>query len=145
MSSAWPLFLTLMANVLFPVLHTQILAGFTTCPTVSLPHITHVAFSNSELGVHRASKNPHHIVTLPQADTSHPRAWEADFAKGSINPSNKTAPPGGFGFYVHGPKAFRHELERHRERQEVVLSYEVLLEDGWGWQKGGKLPGICAL
>ncbi|EKM53798.1 polysaccharide lyase family 14 protein [Phanerochaete carnosa HHB-10118-sp] len=130
------------ANVLFPIPHAQIVSGFTTAPAVSLAHVAHVALSDSNLGVHKVSRHSHDVVVPPYADSAHPAAWEAVFAQGSINPGNKTAPPGGFGFYMHGPETWRHELERCGGRQEVVMSYEVLFEDGWEWQRGGKLPGI---
>lgn len=133
---------TMTAAALFPVPHSHILAGFTTSPTVNLVQITHVSLDDKALGVHKVSPRfTHHIVTPPVADASHPKAWEAVFAAGSIAPGNKDLPPGGFGFYVHGPRQFREELGRHG--QEVIMSYDVLFEQGWEWRKGGKLPGIC--
>ncbi|GJF00127.1 hypothetical protein PsYK624_164060 [Phanerochaete sordida] len=131
-----------LTNVLFPVPHHHILAGFTSAPTLALPHVAQVALSDAALGVHKAGRLPHAVVAPPAADAAHPAAYEAAFARGSINPGNKTAPPGGFGFYVHGPAEWRRALEHHRVQQEVVLSYEVRFEDGWEWQKGGKLPGV---
>ncbi|KAJ7213984.1 hypothetical protein GGX14DRAFT_444723 [Mycena pura] len=75
-----------------------------------------------------------------------PRAWEVFYQKGSINPrSQPTAPiPGGFGFYLAGPTPFRvaAKLSSGTGAVHVVLSYRVMLQEGWEWVKGGKLPGI---
>ncbi|KAI0343633.1 hypothetical protein BDW22DRAFT_1191647 [Trametopsis cervina] len=124
---------------LFPVDSSRILTGFTTVPSLALPNIAHTPLSDAALGVHRVSPQTTHAVV---ASAGRPQAWEAVFPAGSINPGNKTAPSGGFGFYARGPPEFRAALEVLEEGQEVVLSYEVLFEDGWEWQKGGKLPGM---
>ena len=131
--------------VLFPVpTSSHLLTGFTTSPSITLPQIAHVDLSDRALGVHKAaSRFSHHLVVPPRADDAHARAWEAVFRQGSIAPGNKDQPPGGFGFYMRGPEAFREFLSKSVVQQEVVMSYEVLFEDGWEWQKGGKLPGIC--
>lgn len=138
--------MTTTSAVLFPVPPSHILTGFTTSSTpIQLPQITHVHLSDKELGVHKvASRFSHAVVPPPVADAAHTHAWEAVFVQGSIAPGNKDLPPGGFGFYMRGPKAF-HEQLATTGGQEVVMSYEVLFEDGWEWQKGGKLPGICKL
>lgn len=125
---------------LFPVPFTRILSGFTTSTTIVLPNVLRVDLTDPALGVHKiTSHTTHRVVKPPGSDVD---AWEAVFPQGSINPGNKTAPLGGFGFYLHGPTAFHKELAENSPN-EVLMSYEVMFEDGWEWQKGGKLPGIC--
>ncbi len=97
--------------------------------------------------MHRVtSSTTHNLVIPPTAvpggDAS-TRAWEALYPLGSINPGNKAAPHGGFGFYMHGPKQFAEALKRLGDGEEVALGYDVLFQDGFEWVKGGKLPGIC--
>lgn len=130
---------------LFPVPPAHIISGFTTCPSIQIPNVAHVALQDSVLGVHKVSAHTtHKVVTdIPNNDPqTHPNAWEAIFPQGSINPGNKTSPPGGFGFYMRGPSDFSTILKTERPA-EVFMSYEVMFEEGWQWQKGGKLPGIC--
>lgn len=127
-------------------------SGFTTCPTLSShhPNLKLVLFDDRALGVHGiSSRTSHPLVVPPPSAGSGPgpihisppnRAWEAFYPQGSINP---TAPiPGGFGFYLSGPPFFAAMLKEPRTK-EVVLSYRMMLEDGWMWAKGGKLPGVC--
>jgi hypothetical protein len=133
-------------NALFPVPPSHIISGFTASPAINIPRIAHVTLADTALGVHKVSSRfTHHVVAPPAAhtDAAHTSAWEAVFVAGSIAPGNKDLPPGGFGFYMHGPPAFRAELAKRKDGQEVITAYEVLFEDGWEWQKGGKLPGIC--
>lgn len=137
-----------MASALLSVLETHILTGFTTSSIDGLPDtITRVQLSDNELGVHRVTSSTTHTlvvppVPVPGGDAS-TLAWEAFYPLSSINPGNKTAPHGGFGFYAHGPAAFAEALKRLGSEAEVVLSYDVLFEEGFEWVKGGKLPGIC--
>ncbi|KAJ7868274.1 polysaccharide lyase family 14 protein, partial [Mycena leptocephala] len=79
-------------------------SGFTACPSLMLPEIQPVT-----------SRTNHPLVVPPapaasDADWPAPSlAWEAFYPKGSINPS---APiPGGFGFYLSGPPAYRMMLQ----------------------------------
>ncbi|KIK68210.1 polysaccharide lyase family 14 protein [Collybiopsis luxurians FD-317 M1] len=65
-------------------------------------------------------------------------AWEAFYPNGSINPSG--AIPGGFGFYLNGTKEFTDRLSNGAT--EIIMGYRMMLESGWEWVKGGKLPGI---
>ncbi len=128
-----------MPSYLFPVPPSRIVYGFTTSTAIKIHHVAHVELSDSALGVHKTwSQTTHNVVTMP--DGKH--AWEANFPEGSINPGNKTTPPGGFGFYLRGPKAFA-DLLRNEAPEEVIMGYEVMFEHGWQWRKGGKLPGIC--
>lgn len=132
-----------MSSNLLPVPPARIASGFTTSPLVDIPNIVHVVLADNSLGVHRISSHTtHHVITPPGDHTSHPKAWEAIFPKGSINPGNKAAPLGGFGFYIHGPAQFHDDLKTHKPT-EVLMSYDLRFEDDWGWRKGGKLPGIC--
>jgi hypothetical protein len=126
---------------LFPV---EFCTGFTTS-SVSLPNLVHLALDDNKLGVHKQNARISHSVVVPPAPISFkpslpppPFAWEASYPKGSINPS---APiPGGFGFYLSGPQYFADGV---LHASEVVFSYRVMLEQGWDWVRGGKLPGIC--
>jgi hypothetical protein len=126
---------------LFPI--SEFRSGFTTS-SVKHDRIEHVHFEDHALGVHKvSSRTSHRIVTPPTCKSSNipppKEAWEALYPKGSINPAGKT--PGGFGFHVAGPKAFAEHLANGAT--EVVFSYRMMLEEGWEWVKGGKLPGVC--
>ncbi|KAJ7213993.1 polysaccharide lyase family 14 protein [Mycena pura] len=135
-------------------------SGFTTCATLVLQDIEQVVLEDAPLGVHKVtSRTSHHLVAPPpplpssealesgsrepEADSrwpAPPRAWEALYPKGSINPA---APiPGGFGFYLAGPAPFATKLSSGTGAVHVVLSYRMMLQEGWEWVKGGKLPGI---
>ncbi|KAI0937873.1 hypothetical protein AcW1_003915 [Taiwanofungus camphoratus] len=140
-----------LADGLFPAaLSPRILTGFTTAPPVRAPSpIAIVPLSDHDLGVHKLSSRTRHPLAAPPApsapppdpDSSPAIAWEAAFPRGSLNPANASAPPGGFGFYLRGPPAFAAQLAR---AEEVLMGYAVMFEDGWAWGRGGKLPGICA-
>ncbi|KAI0827594.1 hypothetical protein BC628DRAFT_1367574 [Trametes gibbosa] len=130
---------------LFTVPESRILFGFTTSSLVSSPLISVIPLSDKSLGVHKVtSATTHNLVRPPVPVNDDPTqlAWEAVYAEGSINPGNKTAPPGGFGFYLRGPPAFADALDDTSAYVEVVLGYDVLLEDGFDFVKGGKLPGV---
>ena len=45
---------------------------------------------------------------------------------------------GGFSFYATGPDSV--DLSKAKE---ATLSYSVYFEDGFDFQKGGKIPGFC--
>ncbi|KAH9856817.1 hypothetical protein C2E23DRAFT_749919 [Lenzites betulinus] len=136
-----------MASItgLFSVPESRILLGFTTSTLVTSPLVSVVALSDKSLGVHKvSSKTTHNLVRPPVPVNNDPAqtAWEAVYAEGSTNPGNKTAPPGGLGFYLRGPPDFVSALADPPINTEVVLGYDVLLEDGFDFVKGGKLPGI---
>ena len=125
----------------------RILTGFTTYASSDVPTLALVRLDDKELGVHRVTSNTRHDlvippVTVPGGDSTTP-AWEAFFPAGSINPGNKASPPGGFGFYLHGPPSFSAALKQLSGHAEVVFTYSVLFEDNFEFVKGGKLPGIC--
>lgn len=134
-------------NGLFPVSAASILSGFTTSPAAAsiIPQLSLVSLSDAALGVHKVtSQTTHSVVAPPLSDPNEriTQAWEAFFPAGSINPGNKEAPRGGFGFYLRGPKPFAEKLQKDCP-QEIIMSYAIMFEEGWQWQKGGKLPGIC--
>ena len=139
-----PSFLPLGMHNLFPL--SQFQFGFTTS-SEKLRGIENVRLDDQQLGVHKSSsRTAHRLVTPPVTVTSAQslpppeKAWEALYPKGSINP--KASIPGGFGFYLSGPRPFSDKLA---DAREVTFSYRLMLEEGWEWVKGGKLPGICEL
>ncbi|CAK5283936.1 unnamed protein product [Mycena citricolor] len=124
-------------------------SAFTTCPALASPRLPLHTLDDADLGVHNVtSRTTHRLVAPPDShtgsdsdsedSTAPARAWEAVYPAGSINPSG--AIPGGFGFYVAGAGAFAPALEGGA--QHVVVSYRMMLQGGWEWVKGGKLPGI---
>ena len=120
--------------------------GFTTCSHLQHPKIQLFELNDDQLGVHKVSSRTTHKVVQPPNPTlvnlgglpPPETAWEAFYPKGSINPSADI--PGGFSFYLSGPQEFADRLET---ASEVVMSYRMMLQDGWEWNKGGKLPGVC--
>ncbi|KAI0753561.1 hypothetical protein C8Q80DRAFT_1152879 [Daedaleopsis nitida] len=138
-----------MADSLFSLPSLRIINGFTTCLAQDLPSsVKHAKLSDDELGVHRVTSSTTHTLVTPPlpvpGGNASTLAWEAVFPAASINPGNKSAPHGGFGFYLRGPAAFSDALKRLSDEDdaEVVFSYDVLFEQGFEWVKGGKLPGI---
>jgi hypothetical protein len=124
---------------LFPI--SQYESAFSTTQSdIDNARVSRVPLADSSVGVHRSSSRlTHNLVTPPTSGDHSPRvAWEAIFPKGSINPSGTI--PGGFGFYLNGPPEFAARLE---SATEALFSYRVMFEDGWDFQKGGKLPGSC--
>jgi hypothetical protein len=120
--------------------------GFTTS-SLEHPRIENIPFNDKRLGVHKSSTQPPHRLVTPPSPISYlannppppEKAWEAIYPKGSINP--KSSIPGGFGFYLTGPESFSDKLADGTT--EVIFSYRMMLENGWEWAKGGKLPGVC--
>ncbi|KAL4246222.1 Polysaccharide lyase 14 [Abortiporus biennis] len=125
---------------LFPVVHGSIVLGFTTS-SIDIPTVQRVSLSDKSLGVHKVTSATTHKIVKLSTPSGEMEAWEAIFPEGSINPGNKQSPPGGFGFYLPGPAEF-HQALQDDIYQEVIMSYQVLFQDDWKWQKGGKLPGI---
>ncbi|KAF7331445.1 hypothetical protein MKEN_00023200 [Mycena kentingensis (nom. inval.)] len=140
--------------------------AFTTCPSLAVPAVEHLPLEDASLGVHKStSRTKHPLVKPPPTNsathaeeelalqaplgseslaathsTDPTLAWEAFYPKGSINPKGSIV--GGFGFYLGGPKDFAAKLTVQGGATHVVLSYRMMLQHGWEWQKGGKLPGI---
>ncbi|KAI0667039.1 hypothetical protein C8Q78DRAFT_1056133 [Trametes maxima] len=125
---------------------SRILVGFTTSTLVTTPPGVVVPLSDKELGVHKVTSATTHQRVRPPVPVGGDAAvfaWEAFYPEGSINPGNKAAPPGGFGFYLGGPPPFAGALnDLGTTSGEVVMSYDVLLEDNFAFRKGGKLPGL---
>lgn len=127
---------------------SRILLGFTTSNAPTPPPLTNVPLSDKALGVHRVTAaTTHNLVNPPVPlngdDTQ--LAWEATYPEGSINPGNKTTPPGGFGFYLRGPPEFARALQDHNSYTEVVMGYDVLFQEHFEFRLGGKLPGVCEM
>jgi hypothetical protein len=128
-----------ISSWLFPI--SQYESGFSTTQSdIDTARVSRVPLADSSVGVHKSSSRlTHNLVTPPTRGDHSPRvAWEAFFPEGSINPSATI--PGGFGFYLKGPPEFAARLE---SATEALFSYRVMFEDGWDFQKGGKLPGHC--
>lgn len=135
----------MMDDLLFPsISQGQALNIWSTCGSVSNPNIHQVALENSDLNVHRVNSRTSHNLVTPPPPVYVPHApppdsaWEATYPAGSINPKNSI--PGGFGFYLSGPKDFKDGL---KDATEVMFSYSVMFAADWEWVKGGKLPGLC--
>ncbi|KAJ3893855.1 hypothetical protein GG344DRAFT_42377 [Lentinula edodes] len=130
---------------LVPISYFQ--CGFTTS-TLSIssnPSLAIVDLIDEFIGVHKISSRTAHplsncnCVYLPPP----PLAWEAFYPTGSINPSAEI--PGGFGFYLSGPKEFSDGLLSSSDgtrAEEILMSYRMMLQSDWEWAKGGKLPGV---
>ncbi|EAU81856.1 alginate lyase [Coprinopsis cinerea okayama7 len=63
------------------------------------------------------------------------RSLIATFPQGAVTLNSN--PAGGFSFYAPGPDGFSLTGAR-----EVTFAYSVYFPSGFGWQKGGKLPGL---
>lgn len=61
---------------------------------------------------------------------------QAHYPKGSYTFTH--SPEGGLSFYAPGPSDV--DLTTAKE---ATFGYSVMFEDGFEWQKGGKLPGLC--
>ncbi|KAJ7069302.1 polysaccharide lyase family 14 protein [Mycena amicta] len=146
---------------LLPVAHFK--SAFSTCTSLAIPAVERLPLEDAPLGVHKTTSRTHHPLVKPPVTTTEAdvlveqsirteeedaqnhlpdptMAWEAFYPKGSINPAGPL--PGGFGFYVGGPKDFAAKLSVAGGATHVVLSYRMMLQHGWEWVKGGKLPGI---
>lgn len=64
------------------------------------------------------------------------KAMKAHYPKGSFNFGHN--PQGGFSFYAPGPQSV--DLSTAKE---ATFGYSVFFPQGFEFQKGGKLPGIC--
>lgn len=103
--------------------------SWTTCPSDGA-----LSLSDSTFRPTKVMKSvPHTYTSAPDGK----RAIKAHYAKGSYNFGHK--PQGGFSFYAPGPANV--DLTTAKE---ATLGYSVFFPDGFEFQKGGKLPGICA-
>lgn len=121
---------------LFPADHVYT-NGFTTAEGVSVDGVSSVGLSDNALNVIKVQSGMSHDVVQQSGKT----AWEAVFPEGSWNPSNQ--PLGGFGFYLGGSDDFYNAVSNGA--QEVIFGYSVMFENGFEFNKGGKLPGACEL
>lgn len=106
--------------------------GFTSAPrsatTLDGRRLAHVPLSDAALNVAKETKGTsHEVVDDPPLTNPGSRAWRAVYPEGSINPNNKTAPKGGFGFYIGGPGG---DVAFEGAR-EILLSYAVYFEPGF--------------
>lgn len=74
---------------------------------------------------------PHDYVTMAGK-----KAMKAHFPKGSYTFGH--SPQGGLSFYAPGPSSV--DLT---EAKEATFGYSVYFPEGFDFQKGGKLPGLC--
>ena len=125
-----------LSHKLFPDEY-EYYSGFTTALGVFVPGVFLAPLDDDALNVTKVQKNLTHNVVWQ----NHKLAWEAIYPEGSINPGNKAHPPGGFGFYLGGTDEFFDEISNGAE--EIMLSYSVMFEDGFEFNRGGKLPGAC--
>jgi len=63
-------------------------------------------------------------------------SMEAVYAKGSWDLHRGSQ--GGFSFYAPGPSHVDLTLAK-----EATFGYSVMFEEGYDWNRGGKLPGFC--
>ncbi|TDL21278.1 hypothetical protein BD410DRAFT_790052 [Rickenella mellea] len=108
-------------------------AGFTTASGISVNGVSTVELSDNSLNVIKVTSGTTHKVVEQDGKT----AWEADYPKGSWNPTG--SPKGGFGFYVGGNDAFQSAIKAGAK--QVIFVYSLKFQDGFQWNKGGKLPG----
>lgn len=115
-------------GALFPVQQETGNSGWTTVPDV-----------DAALPLSDSTLNPNHILSeLPIDYTNAPDgklALKAFYPEGSYTLTRE--PKGGLSFYAPGP-----DNVDLTTAKEATFGYSVMFEDGFGWQKGGKLPGL---
>ena len=100
-----------------------------------MPGVSSVALDDKTLNVIKVTSGLTHNVVQQNGKT----AWEAIYPQGSWNPSN--TPRGSFGFYLGGTNEFASAIANGAD--EVMMGYSVMFQDGFQFNKGGKLPGTC--
>ena len=111
---------------LFPIAHVS-------SWTTSTSSGSALPLNDNTLGVTKLlSALSHNYVTAPDGKKS----MQAHYPEGSYTFGHE--PEGGLSFYAKGPSNF--DLANAKE---VTFSYSVLFEDGFEFNKGGKLPGVC--
>ena len=111
---------------LFPIAH---ISSWTTSTSSG----SALPLNDNTLGVTKLlSALSHNYVTAPDGKKS----MQAHYPEGSYTFGHQ--PEGGLSFYAKGPSNF--DLANAKE---VTFSYSVLFEDGFEFNKGGKLPGVC--
>ncbi|TDL21294.1 hypothetical protein BD410DRAFT_724617 [Rickenella mellea] len=109
------------------------ITGFTTASCDTIPGVTSVELSDAALNVTKITSGITHNIVSQKGKT----AWEAIYPEGSYNPS--ALPRGGFGFYLGGSEDFQSAIQAGASH--VIFSYSIMFQDGFQWNKGGKLPG----
>ncbi|KAH7107457.1 hypothetical protein BKA62DRAFT_740324 [Auriculariales sp. MPI-PUGE-AT-0066] len=90
-----------------------------------------VAFTLDNLGIQNDKKNlKHPIETAPDGS----RAMEVSFKKGAYDFKGAT---GGFSFVAYGPDSV--DLTKAKE---ATFAYSAWFEEGFDFNRGGKLPGL---
>jgi hypothetical protein len=113
-------------SALFPV------PGFSKSWSTAEGASNHVALSDSTFRLTKMiSALSHDYVTGPEGKKS----MKAHYPKGSYTFTHK--PQGGLSFYAPGPSSV--DLSTAKE---ATFGYSVYFAKGFGFQKGGKLPGI---
>lgn len=108
----------------------NVLESWSTAPPAPKP----LPLSDSTFRVHNdLAALPHPYVPAPDGQLS----IKATYPRGSWNFQN--FPQGGFSFYGPGPADV--DLTTAKE---VTLGYSVFFEEGFEFNIGGKLPGLCA-
>jgi hypothetical protein len=116
---------SLSLDALFPV--SDLKASWTTSPLATDP----LPLSDSTLKpTNLLSALPHPYVNAPDGK----KAMKAHYPKGSYTFTHQ--PQGGISFYAPGAIDLT-------KAKEATFGYSVYFEDGFGFQKGGKLPGLC--
>lgn len=77
-------------------------------------------------------------LTHKYVDWEGKNAMQAHYPQGSYNFQHN--PPGGISFYASGPANV--DLTTAKE---ATLGYSVFFPDGFDFNLGGKLPGLCTL
>jgi hypothetical protein len=114
-------------DALFPVSNS--VSNWTTFPDApdALP------LSNDTLKPFKTEKGmTHNLVSAPDGKL----AMQAKYPEGSYIPSKK--PLGGFSFYAPGPDSVNLTTAK-----EATFGYSVMFPEGFQFNMGGKLPGIC--
>ncbi|EJD46217.1 hypothetical protein AURDEDRAFT_28096, partial [Auricularia subglabra TFB-10046 SS5] len=90
----------------------------------------HISLSDKAIGATNVMKLSHPIETAPDGK----EAMEVSFKKGAYD---YQGPKGGFSLVAYGPDAV--DLTTARE---ATFAYRIYFQEGFQWNKGGKLPGL---
>ncbi|KAH9939573.1 hypothetical protein B0H21DRAFT_32692 [Amylocystis lapponica] len=116
---------TNILNQLFPVSQTN---SWTTAPEASDP----MPLSDATLKPFKVLKAlSHNYTDAPDGTLS----MQAYYPNGSYNFDH--SPQGGFSFYATGPSQFNLTTAK-----EATFGYRVFFQEGFEYNKGGKLPGL---
>ncbi|KIJ63338.1 polysaccharide lyase family 14 protein [Hydnomerulius pinastri MD-312] len=117
-----------IVNALFPVKEPSGNSGWTTAPEAPNP----IPLSDSTLNpTHILSELSHDYVNAPDGKLG----MKAHYPEGSYTLTRE--PKGGISFYAPGP-----DNVDLTTAKEATFGYSVYFDEDFGWQKGGKLPGL---